>query len=69
MEFVVLSPVLLLPNSDLYLSEYCHLFLIAIKEYLLFTDIILDVSIIVPNHLDTIISGLVSNVVLDWNVF
>jgi len=38
-------------------------------EYLLFLDIILDVSTRVPDYLDTIIPYLVSTILPDCNVF
>jgi len=40
-----------------------------LDKYLIFIDIILDVSIRVLDYLDVIISSLVSTVLLDWNIF
>jgi len=56
-----------LTSTSILLNIISYLQLL-LDEYLLFTDIILDISIRVPNYLDVIIPSLVSTVPLDWNI-
>ena len=59
------SPTLTTASIFVIISLYSQLLL---DKCLLFLDIILDISIRIPNYLDTIISCLISTVLPDWKI-